>query len=95
MEITYYNELEKEFQNHKAYLDEEREKRFNEEFKQLIIETWIGFCTNTIHQLNKRYKLTEFELADINLMYDKRFEEYYENYVKEKTYSLAEEIESK
>lgn len=91
MEITYRNELEKEFRNHKTYLDEEKDKRSNEEFKQLIIETWIGFCTTTIQQLNKRYKLTEYELADINLMYDKRFEEYYENNMKEKkAYSLVE-----
>jgi hypothetical protein len=92
MEITYRQELETEFLKQKIYLDEEKEKRSHEEFKQLIIETWIGFSSNTIDQLTKRYKLTEFELADLHLLYDKRFEGYYEKSINEKAFSMVEVI---
>lgn len=78
MNTACHNELESEFLKHVNYLDHEKAKRSSEEFKQLIIETWIGFCTQTINLLNKRYNLTENELADVNLKYDRKFETYYQ-----------------
>lgn len=78
MNTNYRNELELEFLANLNYLENQKESRSLEEFKQLIIETWIGFSNQTISQLNRQYKLAEFELADLNLLYDKRFEAYYE-----------------
>lgn len=77
MNTKCHSELEIEFSSKLNFLENEKTKRSSEEFKQLIIETWIGFSTQTINRLTRPYSLNEYELADLNLFFDKKFEIYY------------------
>lgn len=81
-----------QFLNCVSHLEDHKDMISHERFKELIMENWRDFCESIQHS-KMHYNLSETEVADLNLAYDKRFEEYYEKVLKEEAKYILQEAQ--
>lgn len=85
MNTTYLKEVEMRYLKSISTLEDQKDLISPDRFKELIMEYWRDFC-DSIQELKQKYDgISDTEVADLNLAYDKLFGDYYEKILKEET----------
>ena len=76
MEDNYFEEFENELSKCFNQLDQLKTRNLLDTLNESVYKTWEGFAKEKIRPLQDKYNLTDFQITDLYVTIDLRFEQY-------------------